>query len=148
MNVKRFFTLFTIIASVSLYSTASYGEIVIIVNSKSPIKNADKTQIGAVFLGKFRRINGHLITPLDQYEGSHSRDEFYKKITKKTPSQINAYWSRLIFTGKGMPPEREPGDMEVIDLVVDDPSFIGYVNAKSLKDNNMDNNINVIFSAP
>jgi hypothetical protein len=31
------------------------------------------------------------------------RDEFYLKLTGKNPAQIQAYWSRLVFTGRALP---------------------------------------------
>lgn len=55
-----------------------------------------------IFLGKATRFeNGKVANPINQSEGNPARDEFISKALEKTDSQYRAYWSRLIFTGKG-----------------------------------------------
>jgi ABC-type phosphate transport system substrate-binding protein len=51
---------------------------------------------------------------------------------QKTSAQINAYWSRSIFTGKGEPPRKVADDAEVMALVAADPGVIGYVGIQSV----------------
>lgn len=36
--------------------------------------------------------------------GALAREEFYRLLVGKNPSEINTYWSRLIFSGKTRPP--------------------------------------------
>ena len=65
--------------------------------------------------------------PVDQNEGAATRGEFYKKVANKDAAQLNAYWSKLIFTGQGQPPKAVGGDDAVIELVSKNPNMIGYV---------------------
>jgi len=108
-------------------ATVSVADIAIIVNPESGITSADAKQVAAAFLGKRNNIGGVSVMPVDQEEGQVSRNEFYTKVVHKTASQLNAYWSRLIFTGKGMPPDQVSGDAEVVEVVADDSEMIGYV---------------------
>lgn len=44
--------------------------------------------------------------PVDHSERAALRDAFYTKVTSKSPAQIKAYWSKIVFTGKGQPPRK------------------------------------------
>jgi len=115
-------------------ATVSAADIAIIVNPESGLTSADAKQVAAAFLGKRGSIAGVDVTPIDQEEGQASRDEFYTKVVNKNASQLNAYWSRLIFTGKGMPPDQVSADAEVVEVVADDPEMIGYVSPGAVDD--------------
>ena len=115
-------------------TTVSMADIAIIVNPESGITSADAKQIAAVFLGKRSKVGGESVVPVDQEEGQDSRDEFYTKVVGKTASQLNSYWSRLIFTGKGMPPDQVSADAEVVEVVADDVEMIGYVSPGAVDD--------------
>ncbi len=56
----------------------------------------------------------------------------YSKLANKNPAQMNAYWSKLIFTGQGQPPKAVGGDADVVSLVATNPSMIGYVHASAV----------------
>ncbi len=115
-------------------ATASVADIAIIVNPESGLNEADAKQIASAFLGKRGSIAGVSVTPVDQEEGQASRDEFYTKVVNKNASQLNAYWSRLIFTGKGMPPDQVSADAEVVEVVADELEMIGYVSPGAVDD--------------
>jgi hypothetical protein len=72
--------------------------------------------------------------PIDLREGSPERDRFYAKITGKTPAQVKAYWSKIIFTGRGQPPKAVPTDVDVKKFVAANAGAIGYIDAALLDD--------------
>jgi hypothetical protein len=57
--------------------------------------------------------------------------EFVSKVVDKDEAQMKSYWSRLIFTGKGVPPKVIESDAEVKDLVARNPDTIGFIDAAS-----------------
>jgi ABC-type phosphate transport system substrate-binding protein len=65
---------------------------------------------------------------------STTRNTFDETVLGRNSSQVSAYWSKLVFTGKGIPPKEVNSDAEVIDLVSKNPSVIGYVDSSSLTD--------------
>jgi ABC-type phosphate transport system substrate-binding protein len=65
-------------------------------------------------------------------EGLVFRGDFEKKVLNKSASQIKAYWSKLVFTGKGTPPKEVSSDAEVINLIKSNPNLIGYVDESSV----------------
>lgn len=119
------------------------ADIAVIVNPSAGVDAASKEEIARLFLNKTTNIKGVSLTPIDQTEGNATRDAFYQKVADKTASQLNAYWSRLIFTGKGQPPEAVADDAEAVQMVSEDPGSIGYVDASAVN-----GSVKVIFTAP
>jgi len=103
------------------------AEVKVVAHPSMSSANAPAAAISKIFLGKDKALEGTRVIPLDQDEGEAPRDEFYTKIANKNASQLKAYWSRLIFTGKGQPPKAVLDDDEVIELVAANPNMIGYV---------------------
>ncbi|MBU2883260.1 phosphate ABC transporter substrate-binding protein [Psychrosphaera sp. B3R10] len=115
-----------------LASTASFAEIAVIVH---PSNNAelDSNAISRLFLGKLKSFpGGDQAVPINLSESSAQTKEFNKNVLKKSGSQLKAYWSKLVFTGKGTPPKALNSDAEVIGLVSSNPNIIGYIDAASV----------------
>jgi hypothetical protein len=129
-------------AGLMMAATFASAEVVVIVNASSSINSATAEEIQQVFLGKRNEIGGVSVTPVDQSEGNDARDVFYEKIVDKTPSQLNAYWSRLIFTGKGKPPKQYFDDAEVLETILEEEDSVGYIDSSSVSEG-----IKVIFTA-
>ena len=119
----------------SISSTLSFAGIVVIISPAIENETVTPREIANIFLGKANKLpSGIKVTPIDQEEGEDSRTEFYNKVAKKSPSQLNAYWSRLIFTGKGQPPKVVLDDDEVIETINTDNHLIGYASSESVDD--------------
>jgi ABC-type phosphate transport system substrate-binding protein len=117
------------------------ADVVAVVSAKSPITALDKSQVADLFLGKTSRFpNGSLAVPIDQAEGLAVRDEFYDKVLGRTAAQMKAYWSKIIFTGRGQPPPSVSNDIEMKKRVSENPAAIGYID-RSL----VDNSVRVLF---
>jgi ABC-type phosphate transport system substrate-binding protein len=110
------------------------AEVVVIVNLSNS-DALDTAQIKKIFLGKLKRFpSGAQTVPITQKSSSDSRTEFDKKLLKKSASQLKAYWSKLLFTGKGQPPKEVLNDKEMIELVATNPNMIGYIDATMVND--------------
>jgi ABC-type phosphate transport system substrate-binding protein len=108
---------------------------VTVVSAKSTVTTLSKSQVADIFLGKITRFpDGTQAVAIDQSEGTLARDEFYAKIAGKSAAQMQAYWSRIIFTGRGQPPKAVPSSSEVKKLLVANPNTIGYVDPKLVDD--------------
>ena len=75
--------------------------------------------------------------------GNALRNDFYLSMTKKSAMQMKAYWSRLIFTGKGIPPPVAESAEDVIDIISDELNYIGYVDA-----DDTGNRVKVLLTLP
>ncbi|MFY9178342.1 MAG: phosphate ABC transporter substrate-binding protein [Venatoribacter sp.] len=116
-------------------SATAFAETAVIVSKDNANSNLDKNQIEQIFLGKTSSFpDGAKAIPIDQNEGSATRDAFNDSVLGKNASQLKAYWSRLIFTGKGTPPKESGNDADVVGLVAKNPNLIGYVDASAVND--------------
>jgi ABC-type phosphate transport system substrate-binding protein len=114
-------------------ATAQADDLVVVVSARSPIDSLRADQVAAIFLGQAPRFpNGAVATALDQPIGSFERDQFYLRVTGKTPALLKAYWSKMVFTGRGQPPRELAGSAAVRKAVADDPGLIGYIEREAL----------------
>lgn len=98
------------------------------VSAKSPVITLSKNQVVKIFLDNRGRFpDGSLAVPIDQVEGSAERNEFYSSYANKSPAQIKAHWSKIIFTGRGQPPKELANSAEVKKRIAENPSAIGYI---------------------
>jgi ABC-type phosphate transport system substrate-binding protein len=94
-----------------------------------------KAQVEDLFLGKTIRFpDGAIAVAIDQAEGSAVRDEFYDKIFGKSAAQIKAYWSKIIFTGRGQPPPTVSSASEMKKRISENPAAIGYIDSSMVDD--------------
>ncbi|MGB9093395.1 MAG: phosphate ABC transporter substrate-binding protein, partial [Gallionella sp.] len=89
----------------AIFAASAHAEVVVIVSARSPVASLTAEQTARIFLGKTNTFPNHGVAyPIDQVEGSEARNEFYAKVVHKNPTQLSAYWARVIFTGNGQPP--------------------------------------------
>ena len=121
--------------SLGLGSAGASAEVVAVVSAKNPVTTLSKNQVADMFLGKVNRFpDGREVVPIDQVEGSAEREEFYLKFAGKSPAQIKAFWSKIIFTGRGQPPPEVSNDVEVKKFIAKHPDAIGYIEQKLVDD--------------
>lgn len=118
----------------SLNTIANAG-IAIVVHPDNTIGDVTKEEVSKIFLAKTLTFsNGKKITLYDLEEENEIRDQFYTLVTNKTPSQVKSFWTRLIFTGKGSPPEVLLDSDEIVAAVASGVNGIGYVDLDSVDD--------------
>ena len=120
----------TLAVSSLLLAGIAQAEVAVIVSASNGNSAIDQDTIARVFLGKSKSFpDGSQAVPVDQNAGSASREAFNSAVLSKSSSQLKAYWSRLIFTGKGTPPKESGDDAAVKNLVATNPNLIGYVDS-------------------
>ena len=131
MTLRNHHPLQAVFLALYLIAGTATAEVVAVVSSKSAVKTLSKTQVADIFFGKTRRLSdGGYALPIDLIEGSPERTEFYEKLAGKSPAQIKAYWSKVIFTGRGQPPEAVSSGIEMKKRLAENPGAIGYLDAK------------------
>ena len=118
----------------TLFISNAYSESAVIVNPANA-SQISKDDIADIYLGKLKRFsNGEAVVALDHQESSDIRTQFLQAVLDKNPVQMKSYWSRLIFTGKGVPPEILENDAEIVKYVSKNPGAIGYIGTQSVTD--------------
>jgi len=120
-------------SSLACSAASAVADVVAVVSAKSPINSLSKTQVADLFLGRANRFpDGTPAVPIDQSEGTSVHAEFYASFAGRTTAQVKAYWSRIIFTGRGQPPKAVSNDSELKRLVANDLRAIGYIDRSAL----------------
>jgi len=113
------------------------AEVVAVVSAQSPVTTLSRNQVVDIFLGRMSRFpDGEQAVPIDQEEDSAARDEFYARFAELSSAQVKAHWSKIIFTGRGLPPKTVSNSIEVKKAVVKNPNAIGYIE-RSLVDHSV-----------
>ncbi|GJJ01362.1 hypothetical protein RugamoR64_19000 [Duganella rhizosphaerae] len=110
-------------------SLSAQAELAIIVNPQNPATRMFPSQAAQFFLGGSVQF-----TPVEQAENSPLRAEFCKKVLEKSPAQVEAIWSKIVFTAKGKPPKEYKSSAEVKKAVADNVNAIGYIEKSAVDD--------------
>jgi len=122
------------ILAAGLCCNVAFADVAVIVHP-SNADTLDKESISRLFLNKAKAFpGGTQAEPVALAEGQAATDEFNGKVLNKTAAQLTAFWSKLVFTGKGQPPKALGSDAEVISAVAGNPGAIGYVDAGAVND--------------
>ncbi len=118
-----------------LSACAAHADIAIIVHADNPVQRMTTRQVAELYLGRSRSFEtGQFAVVVDQTGDDAVRARFFKDITGMTLGQVNAFWSRLKFTGQVQPPQSIDGDAAVLDFVRRNTAAIGYVGSVNSND--------------
>jgi ABC-type phosphate transport system substrate-binding protein len=124
-------------AALAAAGQAAAQDVVAVVSARSPVTSLSQAQVADIFLGKTSRFpDGTQAVPIDLIEDSPARERFYAQFAGKSPAQVKAHWSKIIFTGRGQPPRQASTGPEAKKLIADNPNAIGYID-QSLVDNSV-----------
>ena len=147
----RLLTLFllTLSALLPAWPSAFAGEAgphdpVIVVSAKNPLSALRHEQVAAIFLARTDRFpDGAEAVALDLPPGNALRDAFYRRVADRSPALMKAYWSKMVFTGRGQPPRELRDSAAVRRMVAEHAAMIGYIDRAAL-----DASVKVLEVAP
>ncbi len=113
----------------SALTLPALAELVIVVNPQNQASRIFPKQAAQFFLGGSIQF-----TPLEQAESSPIRAEFYKKVLEKEPGQVQAIWSKIVFTGKGKLPKEYKSSADVKKAISENVNAIGYIDKSEVDD--------------
>ncbi len=92
---------------------ARADHLVVVVGASGTAPKLSSEQVSANFLGSVKSFpNGEKAIPVDQTAGSSAYVQFYVQfygqVAGRSEAQTKAYWSRMVFTGRGRR-RRRPG---------------------------------------
>ena len=135
MRLFKTLSIGSLVLATSLTASAATAEVVAVVSARSSVTALSEREIADIFLGRQSRFpNGEPAVPIDQIEDAPVRDEFYAKYANKSAAQVKAHWSKIIFTGRGQPPQAVANGAEVKKRVAQNPNAIGYIDDSLVDD--------------
>jgi ABC-type phosphate transport system substrate-binding protein len=116
--------------ALSALSQWARADVVAVVSAKSAITSLSKAQLLDIFLGRISRFpNGAQAIPVDQAEDAPAREQFYAMLAGRSAAQMKAYWAKIIFTGRGQPPQEVRDDVAMKEKIAENPDAVGYIEA-------------------
>lgn len=132
--MKYISLIFTVMCLLITSVTHATDNLVVVVSKDSNIKSLNKNEIANIFLARTRYYpNGEKSTPIELKE-SMFRKVFYQSIARKNTKQLMAYWTTLVFTGKGKPPKTYKELSPMLDKLSSDKSYITYLDRSLVTD--------------
>jgi hypothetical protein len=88
-----------------LLSTFAFSKISVYISKNNKLTEVSHKDLANLYLKKTKTINGVKVIPVDS-QNKKIFKEFYKKIVKKSPKQLHAYWIKEIYRGDKQPPKK------------------------------------------
>jgi ABC-type phosphate transport system substrate-binding protein len=142
--MRQLARLLLLLAACLTCATVALADVVVVVDAQAGVDRLTQDEVINIFLGRYRRLpNGVAAVPVDQPVAGEIRDAFYQKLVGKGQAEINAYWARLIFSGKTSPPVQALSAADVPARIVGTEGGVGYVER-----NQVDARLKVVFTFP
>jgi len=128
MKSYRFRQLLAIVCLLVLPVGSALADLVVVVNARNGVAVMTHNEVVNIFFGRYRQFfNGVEAQPVDLVDSHQDRARFYQGLVGKDLSDVNAYWSRQIFSGRTQAPPRVNSTEEVLKWVSSHPGGIGFV---------------------
>jgi hypothetical protein len=122
-----------LVAAFTLAGTTARAELVVVVNASSGLAQLSRDEVVNIYMGRYRLFpDGRLAKPLDAPVSAQERDLFYRKLLDKGPGEIRAYWTRLTFTGRTLPPQELASQSAIVSRLERDTLAIAYLDRKNV----------------
>ncbi|CAD2225261.1 conserved exported hypothetical protein [Pseudoalteromonas sp. 3J6] len=132
--MKIFKAIFFFVVLSLTMATPSKAALSIVVN-KSNTSDLSEGQVKNIFMGKLGQFSdGTEAVPVLFEAGQDTRAQFDDAVLKRSTSQVDAVWSKLIFTGRRTPPVQVKDASEVLKEISANPKAIGYLNNADVTD--------------
>ena len=103
--------------------------VLVVANREVPADTISSRLLQRIYLGKATRWDGGLqIRPVMQHD-HELHEAFVTDLLERSEESFGVYWKRMVFTGKGRPPQAFAGDAELAAYLRSTPGAIGYVAA-------------------
>lgn len=108
------------------------ADVLVVVNKTNNTTELSKSEVIDIFLGRLVAFpDGSTAQPIDN-ANSEIKNRFYIGLTNLNIARINAYWSRLKFSGKALRPLELENETQVINQLKNEDLAISYIDSTSL----------------
>lgn len=128
MGLKRIRHLLFVGIALLLATAEVWAELVVVVNARSGVAAMSRNEVINIFFGRNRQFfNGIEAQPVDLIDSNPDRGRFYNALVGKDLADINAYWSRQVFSGRLQSPPKVRTSEEALKWVASQPGGIGFI---------------------
>jgi hypothetical protein len=120
---------------------AAVGSLAVVVNARCGVAVLTRNEVINIFFGRYRLFfNNREAQPVDLEDSHPLRAQFYYRLVGKELSEVNAYWSRQIFSGRTQALFKAASPDEATKWIVANPCGIGFV-----AQNRVDARFNIVY---
>jgi ABC-type phosphate transport system substrate-binding protein len=102
--------------------------LVVVVNKDNPVEQLSRSELIDLFMGKYVAFpNDIKAIPVELNSDHQIKIEFYQNLVGMPLSRVNAYWSRLRFTGRKRAAVFKSNENDLIAFIAANKQAIGYV---------------------
>jgi len=123
------FVFFACILLLSWPANAEDADIIFICNESVPFDSITKKEIKNIFLGDKLNWTPEKEITFVIMKKSNIHKKFARIYTKRSYSQFNNYWKRMLFTGKGRLPRSFGTEKALIDYIAKTDGAISYISS-------------------
>lgn len=111
-------------------AVAGGGGFVVVVNADNPLSGLPAAGISKLFLRTTTRWrSGEPVLAADLVEDAPARESFSRAVHGRSVGAVKAYWQRMIFSGRDVPPPERSGVDKMLAFVRANLGAVGYVPA-------------------
>jgi ABC-type phosphate transport system substrate-binding protein len=116
--------------ALAVHRTAAAEPFLVIVHASNSISAMSAEDLSKAFTKKTSRwSNGEEMLPVDLRDPSAVRESFSRLVHQKSSAAVKAYWQKMIFSGREVPPPEKATSAEVVAFVRANRGAVGYVAA-------------------
>lgn len=133
----------TVIFMGGLTSTSfvTSSELVLVVNKVNPTMSLSRSQVIDLYMGKYVAFpDGSKAIPVDIEDDLETREQFYDSLVGMPLARVNAYWSKVKFSGRARPPTQQKSEQAILEFVMETENAIAYVH-----ESNVTGNVKVVY---
>jgi ABC-type phosphate transport system substrate-binding protein len=124
-----------LLSALFIISVQAAEPIAVVVNKANPISELSRSELIDLFMGKYVAFPNDVKAIPVELNGDHKiKIEFYQNLVGMPLSRVNAYWSRLRFTGRKRSTVLKPNENDLIAFIIANEHAIGYVSHSLITD--------------
>jgi hypothetical protein len=128
MTHLRYILAFIILQALCTYGQASGQDLVVVVSINNPTSIMTKSQVIDLFMGRYIAFpNGQKANPVELMGDTETKKYFYQDLVGMSLARVNAYWSRVKFTGRIKPSKKVSSTGNITGMLATSPLSISYM---------------------
>ena len=122
-----------LMGGLSSTSFVTSAELVLVVNKNNPTSVLSRSQVIDLYMGKYVAFpDGTKAVPVDIEDDLETRTKFYDSLVGMPLARVNAYWSKVKFSGRARPPTEQKDEKAILDFVMETEDAIAYIHESSV----------------
>jgi ABC-type phosphate transport system substrate-binding protein len=122
-----------LMGGLSFTSFVTSNELVLVVNKHNPTSVLSRSQVIDLYMGKYVAFpDGTKAVPVDIKDNLETRTKFYDSLVGMSLPRINAYWSKVKFSGRARPPIEQSDEQAILDFISGTKDAIAYIHESSV----------------